>query len=101
MQNSTERRRGKGFRAHAPTHGICDNLSNALKLLANQQLGSDSLVEVLVVEGFHERGRLKMMDELRMFILVGTHVAVEIGDVENTLESLSVVVRERGLVWFL
>ena len=54
IHDSTDRREATGFRAHAAPHGVCDNLFNALKLLANQQQGGDSLVEVLV-EGLQER----------------------------------------------
>ena len=48
MQDSTDRREAKAFRAHAAPHGVCDNLINALKLLANQHQDSDSPVRVLV-----------------------------------------------------
>ena len=41
--------RSKDLPSHVPPHGVRDNLINALKLLANQQLGGGSLVEVLVV----------------------------------------------------
>ena len=61
---------------------MCDNLISALKLLANHETGSNSLVEVLVV-GLQERSRLKMMEE--------HHEASKIGDLEKNLESLSVV----------
>ena len=41
-EGNTGRREAKVFRAHAPPHGVCDNLVNALELFANQQTGSDS-----------------------------------------------------------
>ena len=47
-------------------------------------------MEVLV-KGFQERSRLKMMTELRKFITVDNHEAVKICDLEKTLESHSVV----------
>ena len=78
------------FRTHAPPHGVCDNLINALELLANQQPGGDSLAEALV-GCLQERRRLKMMDELRRFIMVDNHEADKTGDLEKALESLSVV----------
>ena len=62
-----------------------ENLVNALQLLANQLLGSDSPVEVLV-EGLQERSRVHMTEERRRFITVDDHEAVNIGDVEKTLE---------------
>ena len=60
------------------------------KLLANQQQGGDSLVEVLV-EGLHERSRLKMMEELQRFITKDSHEVVKTGGWEKTQESLPVV----------
>ena len=37
----------------------------------------------VLVEGFQERNRLKMMDELRRFITVDNHEAVKVGDLEK------------------
>ena len=51
----------KVFRAHAAPHGVCENLINALKLLANQQKDGDSPVN-MVVQGFQEKNRLKIMN---------------------------------------
>ena len=56
---------------------------------------SDSLVQVFV-EGLPERSRLKMMEDLRRFIMVDSHEAVNIGDLERTSESLSVVEPKRS-----
>ena len=72
----------RSLRVHAPPHGVCDNLLKALQLLANQQLGGDSLAEVLG-KGLQERSRLKMMEGLGRFITVDNHVAVQVGDLEN------------------
>ena len=69
------------FRVHVAPHGVCDNLINALQLLANQQTGGDSPIEMPVV---------KMMEKLRRFI-TDTHEAVEVGDVETTMELRPVV----------
>ena len=41
MQDDRNRRDAKVFSAHAAPQGICDNLINALKLLANQQNDGD------------------------------------------------------------
>ena len=89
-QGSTDRHEAKVLRAHAPQHEIWDILTNVLKFLANQQLGGDSPVEVLV-ESLQERSRLKMTQELRRFIMVDCHEAVKIGDLVKNLESRSVV----------
>ena len=66
------------------------NLVNTLKLLANQQMGGDSPAEVLV-EGFQERSRFKMMEEVRMFTTMDCHEAVKIGDLDKAQASLVVV----------
>ena len=51
--------RGVGVSGPAPPQGACENLVSARKLLASQQLRSDSTVQ----EGLKEKIRLKMMDE--------------------------------------
>ena len=56
-QDSTDRREAKVFRAHAARQGVCDNLINALRLLANQQKDGDSPVEMVVLD-FQEKSRL-------------------------------------------
>ena len=62
----------------------------SLKLLANHQLGGDSLVEVLV-EGLQERSRLKMMGDLRKSSRLDNHEAETSGDLERTMVSLPAV----------
>ena len=56
--------RRRCFRPTLRPVSVCDNLINALRLLANQQT-----VEVLV-ESLQERSRLKMTEMLRMSIMV-------------------------------
>ena len=65
-------------------------LGQRLKLLANQQTGGDSLVEMLV-GCLQERSGLKLMEELPRFITMDNHEAVKIDDLEKTLDSLSMV----------
>ena len=88
-EGNTGRREAKVFRAHAPPHGVCDNLVNALELFANQQTGCNSPVDMLV-DCVRERRRLKM-EELRRFITEVNHETGKIGDWEKTLESIPVV----------
>ena len=59
------------------------HLINAPKLPANQQLGGDSPVGVLV-EGGQARSRLKSTEELRRFIMLDNHEAVKIGVLKKT-----------------
>ena len=70
-----EPQRGKSFSSHAPPQGARENLVCALKLLANQQTGGDSLVDTLF-EGLQEQSGLKIMDEL---MEVDSQEAVKIG----------------------
>ena len=61
----TARIQAKVFWAHAPPQGPCENLVCALKLLANQQTGGDSLSWIRSSGVFQEQSRYKIMDELR------------------------------------
>ena len=67
MQIGASANEAKVFTAHAAPLGLCDNLINALKLLANQQKDGDSPIRSIVT-GLHERSRRGTMDGLRSFI---------------------------------
>ena len=54
----TKRKSWKHVRHHG---GLCDDLVNALKLLANQQKDGDSPIQSIVT-GLHERSRRGIMD---------------------------------------
>ena len=68
----------KVFKAHAAPKGLCENLINALKLLANQQKDGDSPIQSIVT-GLRERSRKGSMEGLRHFIKVDHHCALEVG----------------------
>ena len=55
---------------------MCDNLINALKLLAKQRKDGDSPVR-MIVPGLLEKSRRKVTDELRSFIAVDNRAAVK------------------------
>ena len=57
------------FRAHVAPPEVCDNLINALKLLAKQQIDGCSPVK-MVVQGLQERSPLRKMDMFRKFFMV-------------------------------
>ena len=99
MQESTDRREAIVFRSHAAAQGVCDNLINALKLMANQQKDGDSPVK-MVVQGFQEKSRLKIMEGLRRFILVDNPEVVKVGDLEKNVESRPVV-KPKSTTYFL
>ena len=54
------------FEAHAAPQGLCENLINALELLAKQQKDGDRPIQS-IVEGFCERSRKGIMEGLRDF----------------------------------
>ena len=67
----------KVVKPHAAPLGLCDNLTNALKLLANQQKYGDSPIQSIVT-GLHERSRKGIMERLRSFIKEENHRAVDV-----------------------
>ena len=56
VQLGANAKEAKVFKAHATPLGLCDNLINALKLLANQQRDGNSPTQSIVT-GRHERSR--------------------------------------------
>ena len=90
IQDSTDRREAKVFRAHAAPNGVCDNLINALRLLANHQKDGDNPVN-MDVQGFLKKSRFKIVDGLRRRIMVDNHEAVRVGDLGKNMESGKVV----------
>ena len=89
VQLSASANEAKVFRAHAAPLGLCDNLVNALKLLANQQKGGDSPLESIVT-GLHEESRKGIMDGLRNFIEVDNHSAVDVGGTRRGTKAIKV-----------
>ena len=79
----------KVFRAHAIPQGLCDNLNNALKLLADQQKDGDIPIQSIVT-GLHERSRRGIMDGPRRFIQADDRSAVDVGDLCQGTRSLPV-----------
>ena len=59
----------KVFKTHAVPQGLCANLINALKLLANQQEGGDGLSQN-IVKNLGKASRKGLTDGLRKFIKV-------------------------------
>ena len=54
VQMGVNANEAKVFKAHAARQGLCENLINAIKLLANQQKDGDSPIQS-IVKGLHER----------------------------------------------
>ena len=81
MQDSTDHRETKDFRAHAAPTG---------KLLTNQRKDGDSPVGTIVT-GLLERSRSRIMDGVRKFIAEGNHEAVTVGDLHRETRSKKMV----------
>ena len=78
MQLGVNANEAKVLKAHAAPLELCDNLINALKLLANQQKDGDSPIQSIVT-GLHERSRKGIMEKLRSFIKEDNHCALDVG----------------------
>ena len=78
VQTGVSASQAKVFSAHAAPQGLCENLINALKLLANQQKDGDSPIQSIVT-GLGERSRKGIMESLRNFIKVDKHCALNEG----------------------
>ena len=70
------------FKAHAVPEGLCANLINALKLLANQQEDGDGLLQN-IVEDLGEESRRSLTDGLLEFIKVDNERALDVGAVRR------------------
>ena len=80
----------KVFKAHATPLVLCDNLINALKLLANHQKDGDSPIQSIVTYP-HERSRRGIMDGLRRrFIHADDHSALDVARLRQGIRSLKV-----------
>ena len=72
----------KVFKAHAIPQGLCENLINALKLLANQQENGDDLLQN-IVKDLGKESRRGLTDGLRDFIKVDNHRALDVGELHR------------------
>ena len=89
VQTGESVNQAKVFRAHAVPQGLCGNLTNALKLLANQQEDGDDFVQSTVTN-LCEESRKGLTEGLRNFIQVDDHRALEVGHLREGLGSLKV-----------
>ena len=78
VQTGESASQAKVFKPHAVPQGLCDNLINAHKLLANQQKDGDSPIQS-VVTGLCERSRKGIVEGLSNFIEVDNHSALDVG----------------------
>ena len=78
MQTRESFEQTKVFKAHVVPQGLCANLINALKLLANQQEGGDGLLQNILTN-LGKGSRKGLTDGLRDFIRVDNERAMDVG----------------------
>ena len=82
VQTGESFEQAKVFKAHAVLQGLCANLTNALKLLANQQEDGDGLLQNIVTN--LGMGRRKgLTDGLREFIKVHNERTLDVGELRR------------------
>ena len=87
MQKKTQHH---GTRATHIQLGRCENLINALKLLANQQKDGDSPIQNIIM-GLKEKCRERITNGLRSFIASDNCSAVEVGHLRRGQRPFRVV----------
>ena len=78
MQTGERVEQAKVSKAHAIPQGLCENLINALKLLANQQEDRDGFQQSIVTN-LGKGSRKGLTDGLRDFIKVDNNRALNVG----------------------
>ena len=78
VQTGESFEQAKVFKAHAVPQGLCGNLINALKLLANQQEDGDGFPQNIVTN-LGKESRRGLTDGLREFIKVDNERALDVG----------------------
>ena len=89
VQTGERDEQAKVFRAHGVPQGLCENLVNALKLLASQQEDGDGLIQNIVTN-LCEGSRRSLTDGSRDFIKVDNHLAFEVGQLREGVGSFKV-----------
>ena len=78
MQTGESFEQAKVFKAHAVPQGLCANLINALKFLANQQEDGDAFLQTIVTN-LGKGSRKGLTDGLREFMKVDSERALDVG----------------------
>ena len=89
VQIGADANRAKVFKAHAATFALCDDLINALKLLANQLKDGDSPTQS-IVPGLQEKSRRGIIDGPRRFIEEDNHIALDVCGLPRGTKSVRV-----------
>ena len=96
VQTGESVNQAKVFRAHAVPQGLCGNLIDALKLLANQQEDGDGLIQNIVTN-LGKGSRKGLTDCLRDFIRVDNERALNVGALRRGTGTLEVRKPRKGL----
>ena len=89
VQTGDSTSQARVFKANTVPQGVCENLIDALKLLANQQRDGDSPIQSIVT-GLCERSRKGVMEGLRNIIKVDNHCALEVCHLRGGTSSFEV-----------
>ena len=79
VQTGAGANQAKVFKAHAVPQNLCQNLTNTLKLLANQQKDGDSPVQSIVKGLCEKKGREGKMEGPGNFTEVDNRIALDVG----------------------
>ena len=82
VQTGERVEQAKVFKAHAVPQGLCENLVNALKLLANQQEDGDGLLQN-IVQNLGKESRKGLTNGLHEFIEVDNERAHDVGSLSQ------------------
>ena len=82
VQTGESFEQAKVFRAHAVPQGLCGNLINALKLLANQREDGDGLQQNIVTN-LGKESRKGLTDGLQEFMWVDNERALDVGSLRR------------------
>ena len=89
MQTGETFQQTKVFKEHGVPQGLCTNLINALKLLANQQEDGDGLLQNSVTN-LGKGSRKGLTDGLRDFIRLDNDRALDVGELRRGTGTLKV-----------
>ena len=89
MQTGESFEHAKVFKAHAVPQGLCENLIDSLKLLANQQEDGDGVLQIIATY-LGKGSRKGLTDGLRDFIRVDNNRALDVGELHRGTGTLKV-----------
>ena len=89
VQTGESFEQAKVFKAHAVPQGLCENVINALTLLANQQEDGNGLLQNIVTN-LCKGSKKGLTDSLRDFIKVVNNHALDVGELHRGMGTFKV-----------